>query len=376
MSYFKELHTGQDVAAFVSRHCDSVEVIAETEGGNIIQAVRLGGDRKPPILLKAGNHSSEIAGIQALLTMVSEGFNSPFETYLIPCGDPFGFGGYSHALSHAGGRAVTVKSDEDCWDTLNRMGEKVYGGDHFALFRVGETIFAYVDQEHLDPRTLFYGQLDQATLTDAHLRAQLSGRRVFFPNTLYLREDYGPYDKAGLVAWTSRDGYLSNLNRLYDRYDVPPELSGVRDFCERHGPAMVIDLHESCINTRIPRALRDSGEQLGNHFLILPPVHAPSYESLETPVAEAMLKATERAGIRCFTRNQLEAAWGYPETEYFHGYVRKDVRDGMPFYRWAIRFADVSITQETSMDMPVEQRIQIHTILSQSAIDAFAERLL
>ena len=372
MRYFQDLETGKDIASFVKLHAGQVEEIAVTEDGSPIQVIKLGGVKKPAILLKAGNHSSEIAGVHALLTLLVEGLGSPFETYIIPCGSPFDFGGYRYALQWASGEKADIDDDEDCLAALNRLGRRVYDGESFILFRVKDIIFAYVDQRKLDSRTLFYGKLDDLTLKDPRLRAELSGKRIFFPNPVYHQEDYGPYDKAGLAGWTTPDGYVSNLNRLYDRYDVPPELSSIREFSERIKPAMVIDLHESCINTRIPRSLRESGEKLGNHFLILPTVHAPSYESIETPVAEGMIAGTAEAGFKAFSQSQLEAAWGYPDTEYFHGYLRKDVRDAMPYYCWATRFADVSITSETSMDMPIERRVLIHTVLVRSAIDAFS----
>ena len=128
-------------------------------------------------------------------------------------------------------------------------------------------------------------------------------------------------------------------------------------------------------NTGIPSKLKESGEQIGNYFLILPPEHIATLPGIETQIAEAMIAGTEKAGFKCFTRNQLEASWGYPDTDYFKGYLRKDVRDEMPFYRWAIRFADVSITSETIMDVPIEKRIDIHTTLVSAALDAFAHSI-
>ena len=372
--YFKGLNTGKDIASFLENHSNNVKVIATTLDGNPIQVVKISEGRKPAIFLKAGNHSSEIAGIHALLTLLVEGLDTPFETYMVPCGNPFDFGGYQYALSYAIGKKVQIHNDAECFSVLTDLGQKVYEGDGFSLFQVGEIIFAYVDQEKLDPRILFYGKLDKLSLRDPYLRSTLLGRRIFFPNTVYYKEDYGPYDKAGLSAWTSKDGYISNLNRLYDRYDIPPELSSIREFCERLKPAMVIDLHESCINTRIPNKLKESGEQIGNHFLILPSEHEATrlgIEGIETKIAEAMIEGTENYGFKCFTRNQLEASWGYSNTDYFKGYLRKDTRDAMPFYRWAIRFADISITSETIMDIPLEKRINIHTTLVHKALEAF-----
>ena len=369
--YFKELVTGKDIARFVERYSNNIKEIATTLDENPIQVVKISEGRKPSIFLKAGNHSSEIAGIHALLTLLVEGLDTPFETYMIPCGNPFDFGGYQYALSYMCEKKIYINSNAECLSILTDAGQNIYDGDGFSLFQVGEIIFAYIEQEKLDSRILFYGKLNELSLKDPHLRSALLGKRIFFPNKIYYKEDYGPYEKAGLSAWTSKDGYVSNLNRLYDRYDIPPELYSIREFCERLKPAMVIDLHESCINTRIPRKLKESDNQIGHYFLILPPEHISSIPGIEKQVAETMIAETEKAGFKCLTRDQLEVSWGYPDTDYFKGYVRKDVIDAMPFYRWATRFADVSITSETVMDMPIEKRIDIHTTLVRAALDAF-----
>ena len=376
--YFRELCTGKDIASFVDHYFDHVEVLATTLNGNKIQAIKISEGHKAAVLLKGGNHSSEIAGIHALLTMLIEGLKFPFDIYLIPCGNPFDYGGYQYALSYAIGEKVQIDSDSECFSILTKFGKKIYEEDHFILFQVGKIIFTYVNQEKLDPRTLFYGRLDEITINNSRLRYIISGKRIFFPNTIYYREDYGPYDKGGLSAWTSKDGFVSNLNRLYDRYEVPPELSSIRKFCEKIQPAMVIDLHESCINTRIPKKIRESNETIGNYFLILPPEHESiqlNIKNIETKIAEEMIKGPEKNGFKAFSRKNLEASWGYQHTDYFEGYLRKDVRDAMPFYRWAIRFADISITSETIMNIPIEKRINIHIALVHSALNALARSI-
>ena len=73
MSYFENITSGGDVAAFVEKSGRPVRRLGTAMGGAAIQAVRLGGDRKPGILIKGGSHATEIAGIHAALTLIEEG---------------------------------------------------------------------------------------------------------------------------------------------------------------------------------------------------------------------------------------------------------------------------------------------------------------
>lgn len=373
MTYFRELTSPEDIVRLLKTFGKPVTTLATTEGGLPIQSVRLGGDTPPAVIVKAGSHASEVAGIHAALTLVEEGLDTPHEVHVIPCGSPFDFGGYRRALAHASGEEVEIHSDDECLALLSRLGRRFYEGEHFTLFHVGEMVFAWVDQEKLDARDLFYRQLDPLAHRDPHLRHELAGRRIFFPNALYYDEGRGCYDHGGLASWATPGGQVTNLNRMYDRYDAPVEVRSAREFCERVKPGMVIDLHESCINTRIPDQLRTSGEELGSHFLILPPIHGPGFEAVESPVAEAMVEATQRVGWKCFTKEQLQAAWGYDSTEYFHGYLRYDNWPAMAFYQWAARFAKAAITVETRLDLPPETRVDIHTTLVRAALDRYAQ---
>jgi len=373
IGYFPEIVTGEDVARFVEKCGKPVKRLGTALGGAAIQAVKVGGRKKPAVVVKGGSHGTEIAGVHAALTFLAEDVDSAHEVYVIPCGSPFDFGGYTRALCHAADEEVDVRNDDECLSVLTRLGRRFYDGEHFALFHVGGMIFAWVDQTKLDARKLFYGQMDVLAQQDPRLCAEITGKRIFYPNAIYYDDGYGPYDQGGLVSLVSRYGWVGNMNGFYDRYDAPEEVRCVREFCESIKPGLVLDLHESCINARIPEKLRTSGEELGNHFLILPSVHVPGSEETETPVAEAMVAGTLEAGHKCFTRSQLEAAWGYDETDYYHGYVRHRARSTNSFFQWVLLFAEASIVVEPRMDQPCAERVNIHTTAVRAALAKYGQ---
>ena len=307
MAFFSEITSGADVAAFVAGSGRQFRRLGTALGGAPIQAVRLGGDKKPAVVIKAGSHASEVAGVHAALTLIREGLDTQHEVWVIPCGDPFGFDGYRKALSHAAGEQVDIGNDDECLAALERFGRRFYEGEHFRLFDVNGIVFCWADQERLDARGLFYGEMDRLAQRDPRLTAEIADKRILYPNAVYYAgEGQWPYDHGALVSLVSPFGQVNNMNGFFDRCFAPEEVSCVRGFCEQIKPGLAIDLHESCINTRIPEALRNSGESLGDHFLILPQVHGPSFDQVETPVAEAMLEATRRAGHECFTREHLQ----------------------------------------------------------------------
>ena len=378
MSYFPEVRTGQDIAHFVTRHSTSSRTLATVDDQQPLVAVKIGGDRKPAIVIKAGTHASEIGGVHAALTLIDEGLDTSHEVYVIPCGSPFDFGGFNRALSFASGKPVDIKDDSECLAVLSKLGRKFHQGEHFALFRVGEIIFTYVDQEKFDPRTLHYRQFAKMSVADPKLREEFGGRRIFCPNSLYYKEDYTCYDHAGLVNWVQWDGWVSSFNSFFDRINAPLEVRCVRELCESIKPALALDLHESCINARIPKEYlagrSGSPKDLGSHFLILPPVHPPTYDAVETTVANALLNGATKAGFKFLSKEALVAAWGYPDTDYYEGYIRCHSREGGNFYQWMTQY-DASIVVETRLDQPVEMRARQQCAMVRAAVKEF-ERLM
>src|SRR6266852_965435 len=78
-------------------------------GGEEILCVETGGESLPPILITAGAHTPEAAGVVAALRLLDE-LETDRKTYVIPLRDPFGFNNFDYCLSALLGRPTTVAS--------------------------------------------------------------------------------------------------------------------------------------------------------------------------------------------------------------------------------------------------------------------------
>lgn len=366
------VNTLEDLLAFVRRSRRPSHVLDYTAQEQPIIAVRLGGNRKPGIIIKAGSHASEIGAIYGALQLIEEGLKSEHEIHFIPCTCPQDFAGYNFLLSWASHRKIHLRTDAECQAMLERLGHKFYERKHDALYRVGELIFGYVDQRYEDPRALAYGELDRLSQSDARLAGELGGRRIIFPNRIFHKERANSYNQAALVCCANWDGWVGNPNRFYDSYEPPLEVRCVRDLCERVRPGLIIDMHESCVirNLRERGRVASRGRMAYQHYLVLPPVHPPRFEEIETAVAEGALRATRSAGFSPLSRNALAAGWGFGKNTYFDGYVRSDQRPIIAFYQWGMRY-EASIVIETGMNQPVRTRAAIQAAAVRGAVATY-----
>jgi hypothetical protein len=369
-----DVRTVEDLLAFLKRQRTSSRIIARTAPGLPIYSFKLGGRRKPAIVIKAGSHASEIGAIHGALRLLEEGLESEHEIHLIPCACPQDFAGYNYLLSWASGKKVNLATDADCWQALESLGRKFYERKHDALYRVGELVFGYVDQRHTDPRALAYGELDRLSQADPQLAYELGGRRIIFPNFIFHKEQANSYDQGALVCCANWEGWVGNPNRFYDNFEPPLEVRCVRELCEQVKPGLIIDMHESAAIRKLKEGGRKATDQIisQQHYLVLPPVHGPRFEEIETPVAEGALKSTRAAGFAPLDQKTLAKGWGFGKNAYFNGYVRSDQRPIIAFYQWGMRY-EASIVVESGMNQPLKDRCAIQAAAVRGAIAAYAK---
>jgi len=272
-------------------------------------------------------------------------------------------------LSWASGQPVEITTDEACRRTLKRIGRRILTRSGFALYRVGEMVFAYVDQRKTDPRAWAYIELDRLAKADPHLAHELAGRRVIFPNSVFYREQATNYDQGAIACCVNWDGSVGNPNRFFDNFDPPSDVRCVRDFCELIKPGLVIDMHESGFFRNSNILGTWMAEQ---HYLVLPPIHGPHFEPLEKAVAEGALHAACQAGLPPLSRRQLKSGWGFGQNTYYEGYVRSDQRPTVAFYQWGARY-EASIVIESGMNQPVAVRAAIQALTVQAAVSTYGK---
>ena len=110
-----EVRTADDLFDFIKSCRLRSQIIGRTEQGLPIYSLRLGGKRKPAIVIKAGSHASEIGAIYGALKVIEDGLQSDHEIHLIPCCCPHDFGGEQrvpHRLEDLDGVPLLIEPGE------------------------------------------------------------------------------------------------------------------------------------------------------------------------------------------------------------------------------------------------------------------------
>src|SRR5262245_54226335 len=108
-----------------------------TLGGEEIVCAETGGERRPAILVTAGAHSPEVAGVLGGLRIL-EKIQTEHKTYVIPMRDPFGFNDFDHCLGFLLDQRVTVRSHAEGVALLERYGTVLLRSADFCLALLGE----------------------------------------------------------------------------------------------------------------------------------------------------------------------------------------------------------------------------------------------
>ena len=118
-----------------------VRVLGCTPDGSPLIVVRAGGDRTPAIFLTAGSHSTEHAGVSAVMALIEE-LDTEHQVYVIPTRDPIGLNGYSYALGLGLGGEPNCSSFDEVEDILRQGGEVTYDVDGIVLSLIGDYGYA------------------------------------------------------------------------------------------------------------------------------------------------------------------------------------------------------------------------------------------
>src|SRR6266852_337373 len=105
-------------------------------GGEEILCVETGGESLPPILITAGAHTPEAAGVVAALRLLDE-LETDRKTYVVPLRDPFGFHDVDHCLSTLLGQPTAVASYDEVVALLRTSGAHLSERDGLAVGLLG-----------------------------------------------------------------------------------------------------------------------------------------------------------------------------------------------------------------------------------------------
>lgn len=335
------------------------EVLGQLPLGQSMVAFKSGGDRQPPIVITAGSHADEVAGVFAALRLLI-GPGTDHAVHVVLCRDPVGFNGWNWTLSEVTGQEINVSNNEEAVAALERHTEVLYREEErgIMLGLAGDFGFATMPHRKYISADLARFLLADVVANDSELNERLRDRRILLPgNTAYEHGTRHSYEWGGNTAYIGSDGWVGHFNRFFDRDDAPPEVALVRSYLDRVKPALTLDLHEGI------------GDK---YYTFIPPLETP----MEMAIAVAMSTAITDRGYPLSTHEELAEWWG-PLTEHLPRVARglygtsTAVADTGPAFGWYAQRFGASFTTEPGMDNSVENRTNFVEWASRAAIRVF-----
>ena len=309
-----------------------------------IVAVRTGGDKLPPILISAGSHSTEHAGVRAAVELIDQ-LKTQHQVWVLPCRDPIGLNGFRYALGLALGEEPKIQSLAEAEKLMRAKGEIVLDSDGVLLVVIGE--YGYANRG-------LYRRLEKA---DKAIEA-LKGRRIWYPSTYEDVPGSALFERAySLVA--TPEGEVLHLNRFHDTAWAPAEVRCIRQLMAEIKPGLTFDLHEHggdwyWFSARKQRTNED--------------------EAWELRMAGDMIKAVAASGVKL-------AADDYSPGSFFSKLERgvywldpTKRGEGLNLADFAAYKYGPAFTVETGMRQPFTSRVRQHLLTVEAAVKKFQER--
>jgi len=220
-----------------------LRTLGVTLGGERVVCAETGGERLPPVLVTAGSHSPEVAGVTAALRLVDE-LRTSHKAYVIPMRDPFGFNNFDHCLSMIVGRPVEVESHAATVALLEWHGTVLLQDEALCLALIGEV--GVVSMETGDEPMGFdwiLNHLQECLAKNPVVAERMHGRRFFVPSGMPFSEGAGAYGRT-YTGVMSPEGQQLSLSQFFGRADAPPEVACIDTFLQEVRPGLIFDCHE------------------------------------------------------------------------------------------------------------------------------------
>lgn len=240
-----QFNTYDELIEAVEGTGSSYQVLNRTPTGQPILDIRMGGDRQPAILITAGAHSTEQAGVSAAVKLLDR-LETDHEVHIIPSRDPIGLNGYTYMLSQVLDREVQLKSFDDLETLLTREAHVVHRKDDVILSLIGDVGFATKRPESDGDSSQLYllKYLKQVQHEEPELLEPFKGRRILLPAGQPNIPGSGMFSRAYTLV-VGPGGRLLHLNRFFDTPWAPVEVECTRRVMAEIEPALSFDLHET-----------------------------------------------------------------------------------------------------------------------------------
>jgi hypothetical protein len=211
--------------------------------GMPLLSARMGGDKQPAILIAAGSHATETAGVHAALTML-ERLETEHEVHILPLRDPFGFAGAQHCLSFAARRPVTVSSHQDVVEYLGANATKLWQQERVSIFSLGGIGFVWNEcKAGLDSFWDMFVAVGDLANQRPDILHPLRGQSIMLLNPSMDVEGAGENQRCWHGYLSANGGWL-HLNRMLGSADAAPEVAALNALMQTIRPGLTNDLHE------------------------------------------------------------------------------------------------------------------------------------
>lgn len=333
-----------DLLATLKNRGRTWRTLGHAPDGSPLVAVKCGGTKKPAILISAGAHATEHAGVVAAVELV-ERLQTKHEVWVLPTRDPIGLGGFRHALSLGLGKPPEIASLEEAEALLRREGE--------VLLDDGGRLVALIGDYGYANRGLYGGVKKGEDFLEP-----LKGRRLWFPSRAENQPASGPLERAYTLVVTP-DGEVLHLNRFHDTRWAPIEVRSVRRLMAEIKPGLTFDLHEY------------GGDALW--------MSARRQKTDEDEIWE------RRMGTEAIAAVKLDGATLAGDDYNPGGFFERLERglywldpgkrgEGYNLVDFAAKEYGPGFTIESGMQAPLADRVRRHLVLVQTAVKVFEER--
>lgn len=320
------------------------QTLGHAPDGSPLVAVKCGGKKKPAILISAGAHSTEQAGVTAAVELIEQ-LETEHEVWVLPTRDPIGLGGFRHALSLGLGRLPEISTLAEAESLLRSEGDVLLDEDDRLVVQIGEYGYA--------SRGLY-----RRVAKGEDFLEPLKGRRLWFPSRAEDQPGAGPLERAYTLIVTP-EGEVLHLNRFHDTRWAPIEVRCIRQLMARIRPGLTFDLHEyggKALWVSARRQKTDADEIWERRM---------GTEAIAVARADgATLPAEDYSPGSFFEKLENGLYWLDPGKR----------GEGYNLVDFAAREFGPGFTVETGMRAPFASRVRRHMQIVQTAVKVFEER--
>lgn len=266
-------------------------VLGYAPGGNPIVGVEAGGEKEPAVVVTAGAHATEHAGVAAAVELVSA-VETDHRVYVVPTRDPVGLDGFEYALELGFGGDRTVETYDRVDSLLREEGDVLYDGEEMLLALGGDYAYASAPPSTEGGIPVLMS-LKEFTETRPEVLSRLAGRRVFATPSLAGVDGSEGLERAYTIV-VDPDGMPLHLNRFFTTDWAPPETRALRGLLDEVEPGLTFDNHET------------TGHDDRCH-ISLRPQRTDELDRQEREIAVAMATRWEETGVTLATDEDVLA---------------------------------------------------------------------